>query len=105
VLFFKRAALVAAVREVVMTTQEIAQMHLTSASAIPSTTNDFTTVAGQLPPIEDRVMRLEGPSTLTLALIGAATLATYRGVQKRLTSRATAVDAVRQPIKPRRRAA
>jgi hypothetical protein len=88
-----------------MTTQEIAQLHLANASVIPSTNYDFTTVAGQLPPVETQAMRLEGPSTLTLALIGAATLAGYRGVQKRLTSRTTAAAAVRHPIKPRRRAA
>jgi hypothetical protein len=88
-----------------MTRQEIAQLHLANASAAPSTTSDFTAVAGQLPPVEAQAMRLEGPSTLTLALIGAATLAAYRGVRQRLTSRATAADAVRRPIKPRRRAA
>ena len=88
-----------------MTTQDIAQLHLANASAGPSPVAQFTTVVGQLPPVEARAMRLEGPSTLTLALIGAATLAAYRGVRQRLTSRAAAADAVRHPIKPRRRAA
>jgi hypothetical protein len=92
-----------------MTTQEIAQLHLAHASALPSAVpsaiDQAMTAAAQLPPVETRAMRLEGPSTLTLALIGAATLAAYRGVRQRLTSRATAADTVRQPIKPRRRAA
>jgi hypothetical protein len=91
-----------------MTTQEIAQLKpswdLANATAAGTPIGQSTTAVMQLP-IEVRVTRLEGPTTLTLALIGAATLAAYRGVRRRLTSRATAADAVRHPIKPRRRAA
>ena len=53
-------------------------------------------------------MRLEGPSTLALALVGAGTVLAYRSIQQRLTpsTKAAAHAAVARRTKsPRRRAA
>jgi hypothetical protein len=91
-----------------MTTLEMAKLEPSWQLAEltgPPLIGELTATPAELAAAEARAMRLEGPSTLTLALIGVATLAAYRGIQKRLTSRATAADAVRKPIKPRRRAA
>ena len=91
-----------------MTTLDMANLgpswQFTSETTVPLI-GQPPAAAIELPSAEAKAMRLEGPSTLTLALIGVATLAAFRGIQKRLTSRATAADAVRHPIKPRRRAA
>lgn len=50
-------------------------------------------------------MRLEGPSTLALALIGAGTLLAYRSIQQRLTSATAPAASPRQSKAPHRRAA
>jgi hypothetical protein len=49
--------------------------------------------------------RLDEPSSLTLALIGMATLAAYRSIQKRVAERFTASPLHGPLIKPRRRRA
>jgi hypothetical protein len=51
------------------------------------------------------VMRLEGPSTLTLALIGVATLAAYRSIMKRIVGADGAASTRRAPLRSPRRAA
>lgn len=55
-----------------------------------------------------QTMRLDEPSTLTLALIGVGVLIAFRGVQKRVggkVSKAVVPRTQPQLVKPRRRAA
>ena len=65
------------------------------------------TLAGQTAPlwrlphgIERDVTWLQGPSSLTLALIGAATLLAYRSIHQRLAAAAPAVVPMRRISKP-----
>jgi hypothetical protein len=77
----------------------------TNGAAVPLVAHPAAPAFGPLGPAAQKAMRLEGPSTLALALVGAGTLVLYRGIQQRLSGHTPATAAAPRPVKPRRRAA
>jgi hypothetical protein len=95
-----------------MTAQDLAALYVSNPPALPmdglATDAGTQQLIGQLPGYHLPVTRLDEPSSLTLALMGVATLAAYRGIWRRVVRpsvTAKAAPATRAAIKPRRRAA
>ena len=95
-----------------MTAQHLAALYVSNPPALPidalATDAGTQQLVGKLPGYQAPAPRLDEPSSLTLTLVGVATLAAYRAIWKRVVrpnAMTKAAPATRAAIKPRRRAA